>query len=73
MKKLLKYKLYDRIYNPDTMEIENIKTYHMYYDYLNGTIYLDAPIRVSVLYRVRKILDINLFNYENIVIGKPDI
>lgn len=64
-------KIKDRKYNEGLREMEVVKTYHIYK--LNKNIYIDAPIKVSVLNRIRKALRYNYISYDNIIIGDPDI
>ena len=71
MQEILENVLYDWVWDDFRKTKKKTKTYHIYLK--DETIYVDAPLPVRQLLKLKKILRNDLINYKNIIIGKPDI
>ena len=71
MFEILKGKVCEKRFNPETRRIEVVKIYHI--KYIDKVIYLDSPIKVKALKKIQELLKRNHIEYKNIIIGRPDI
>lgn len=70
---ILKYKICDRAYDEETKEYKIVKIYHLYWNQWLKTIHINESIKVSALIRIKKALKNSNIEYDNIIIGRPDI
>ena len=68
MKEILKNQVNKYEWNEYYQRMDVVSTYHIFYNEEQKTIYLDAPLEVKVLWRIRRVLAYNGIEYNNIII-----
>ena len=73
MEEILKGIIFDAKWDSIKNEMVKIRQYHVYYDRIHRCVYVDTPFPVKYMVKLRQCLNYIRIQYDNIVIGKPDI
>lgn len=71
MEEVLEGVIKDRIYDENIGMMITMKVYHIYLE--DGVIYIDEPITPKKLQEIRRKLKLNGIEYNNLIIGNPEI